>query len=183
MQACPRGRAIADARAALRAGFFGAVYARFHMHVRAAFALPGCNRNRGNGSSSGPADLMAASRGALRTEGIMSARAAFYVCYPGTAQADRIVTVPEREHAIGVTLFELCRKLRDPGRPQLQAECIRARAALRDGASLEDLIEGARARGLLRDEASLAPRGGIACEPPALSPPRDAPALAGAADA
>ena len=80
---------------------------------------------------------MAASRGALRAEGLLSARAAFYVCYPGTAQADRIVTVPEREHAIGVTLLELCRKLRDLGRPELQAECIRARAALRDGASLE----------------------------------------------
>ena len=125
---------------------------------------------------------MAASRGTLRAEGLLSARAAFYVCYPGTAQADRIVTVPEREHAIGVTLLELCRKLRDLGRPELQAECIRARAALRDGASLEDLLEGARARGLLRDEASLAPRGGIACQPPALSPHRDAPALAGAAD-
>ena len=86
------------------------------------------------------------------------------------------------EHAIGVPLVELCRMLRRLDRAQLQADCIRARAALRDGASLDVLLEGARARGLLRDGAVLDPRGGFACEPPALSPHRGAIALAGAAD-
>ena len=81
------------------------------------------------------------------------------------------MTVLEHEHAIGVTL-ELCRMLRRLDRAQLQADCIRARVALRDGASLDVLLEGARAQGLLRDGAVLEPRGGIACEPPALSPHR-----------
>ena len=69
---------------------------------------------------------MAAVLGALRSEGLLSARVAFYVCYPGTTQADRIITVPEREHGIGVALLEFCRFLRGLDRPTLQAACVRA---------------------------------------------------------
>ena len=51
----------------------------------------------------------AAALGAFRAEGLLSARAAFNVCYIGSPQADRITTVPEREHGIGVSLLEFCR--------------------------------------------------------------------------
>ena len=109
---------------------------------------------------------MAAALGALKSEGLLSARAAFYVCYPGTTQADRIITVPEREHGIGVALLEFCRLLRGLDRPTLQAACVRARAALRAGASAQDIAEAARAQGLLREAAAADGQGEPSSKPP-----------------
>ena len=97
---------------------------------------------------------MAAALGAVKSEGLLSARAAYYVCYPGTTQADTIITVPEREHGIVVQWLGFCRLLRRLDKPALQAACIRARGALRDGASAHDIAEAARAQGLLRDAAA-----------------------------
>ena len=97
---------------------------------------------------------MVAALGALKSEGLLSARAAFYVCYLGTTQADRIITVPERERGIGVALLDFCRLLRGLDRPTLQAACVRARVALRAGASAQDMAEAARAQGLLRGAAA-----------------------------
>ena len=109
---------------------------------------------------------MVAALGALKSEGLLSARAAFYVCYPGTTQADRIITVPEREHGIGVALLEFCRLLRGLDRPTLQAACVRARAALRAGDSAQDIAEAARAQGLLREAAAADGQGEPSSKPP-----------------
>ena len=111
---------------------------------------------------------MAASAGVLRSEALLTARAAHFVCFPGTGHADRIITARATEYAHGLVLLRLCRSMRPVDRGTLQAACATARASLRAGASEEEVLAQARASGLLRDQ------GAAAAEAPAV--------LAGAED-
>ena len=111
---------------------------------------------------------MAASAGVLRSEALLTARAAHFVCVPGTGHADRIITARATEYAHGLVLLRLSRSMRPVDRRTPQAACATARKSLRAGASEEEVHARARASGLLRDQ------GAAAAEAPAV--------LAGAED-
>ena len=102
--------------------------------------------------------------GVLRSEALLTTRAAHFVCFPGTATADRIITVRGTEYAIGLVLLRLCRSMRTVDRGTLLAACAIARASLRAGASEEDVLAQARARGLLHNQDA------EAAEAPAMRP-------------
>jgi hypothetical protein len=91
--------------------------------------------------------------GTLRSEALLTSRAAHFVCYPGTSQTSRIVTVRAGEYQHGLALLDLCRATRPLDRATLQAACVSARAALRSGATAAQVFETARSHGLLRDDA------------------------------
>ena len=71
--------------------------------------------------------------GVVRSEGLLSERAAYYVCYPGRSVRDRIITVRENERAIAEALLRVCQALPSTGKVELQAACQVARSALRGG--------------------------------------------------
>ena len=94
---------------------------------------------------------MLSSAGILRSEALLTERAAHFVCFPGTGRADRISTVRAPEYEHGLVLLHLCRSMRPVDRSTVRADCASARAALRAGASSDDVFAQARARGLLRE--------------------------------
>ena len=84
-----------------------------------------------------------ASAGIVRSEGLLSERAAYYVCYPGRSVRDRIITVRENERAIAEALLRVCQALPSKGKVELQAACQVARSALRGGLPEATVIEEA----------------------------------------
>ena len=46
--------------------------------------------------------------GAVRSEALLTDRAAHYVCYIGSGSRDRIITVRETEHVIAMSLLKVC---------------------------------------------------------------------------
>ena len=67
---------------------------------------------------------MASAAGALRLEALITARVAYFACFPGTTPADRIITVRAAEYEHGLALLQLCRSMRPVDRATLQgARC------------------------------------------------------------
>ena len=91
--------------------------------------------------------------GMLRSEALLTSRAAHFVCYPGTSQTSRIVTVRAGEYEHCLVLLDLRRATRPLDRATLQVARSSARAALRGGATAAQVFETARCHGLLRDDA------------------------------
>ena len=84
-----------------------------------------------------------AAAGVVRSEGLLSERAAYYVCYPGRSVRDRIITVRENERAIAEALLRVRQALPSKGEVKLQAACQVARSALRGGLPEATVIEEA----------------------------------------
>ena len=76
---------------------------------------------------------MAAMSGTLRSEAMLTNRAAHFVCFLGQGHGDRVITVRADEDEYGLSLLELCRRMRLAQKPVLQAACSDARAQLRAG--------------------------------------------------
>ena len=67
--------------------------------------------------------------GSVRSEALLTDRAAHYVCYPGNGSRDRIITVRETEHGIAMSLLKVCQTYPCKGKLELQRVCQIARGA------------------------------------------------------
>ena len=84
---------------------------------------------------------MADARGRVRSEGMLSGRAAHYVCYPGETAASHIVTVKANEYDIGAACLRLCREHESDDKLVGHAACQRAQAALRAERPVEEAVQ------------------------------------------
>ena len=116
--------------------------------------------------------------GSVRSEALLTDRAAHYVCYPGGGSRDRIITVREAEHGIAMSLLKVCQTYPCKGKLELQRVCQIARAELRRGVCKHAVIagllagceEGAAGAALAVRGAALAARGAaLAARGPALA--------------
>ena len=106
--------------------------------------------------------------GSVRSEALLTDRAAHYVCYPGNGSRDRIITVRETEHGIAMSLLKVCQTYPCKGKLELQRVCQIARAELRRGVCEHAVIaallagheEGAAGAALAARGAALAVREG-----------------------
>ena len=80
--------------------------------------------------------------GGVRSEALLTDRAAHYVCYSGNGSRDRIITVREAEHGIAMSLLKVCQTYPCKGKLELQRVCQIARAELRRGVCEHAVIAG-----------------------------------------
>ena len=81
--------------------------------------------------------------GIVRSEALLTDRAAHFVCYPGGGSRDRIITVRESEHATATSLLRLCQAFPSKRKEDLQEVCQKARAELRRGVAEAAVIAAA----------------------------------------
>ena len=73
--------------------------------------------------------------GTVRSEALLTERAAHYVCYPGNGSRDRIITARETEHGTAMSLLKVCQMYPCKEKLELQRARQMARAELRRGVS------------------------------------------------
>ena len=86
---------------------------------------------------------MASERGCLRSDALLTSRAALVVGFPGNQQSDRIITVRAIEHSLGMALRRLRRQYPSDKTAELQVAWQLARASLRNGCSEDTGIKQA----------------------------------------
>ena len=82
--------------------------------------------------------------GTLRSEAMLTSRAAHFVCFLGQGHGDRVVTARGDEYGYGLSLLDLCRRLLLASKAMLQTICRDARGQLRAGKTFEEFLEFAR---------------------------------------
>ena len=112
-----------------------------HLLRELGFFLGKCVTLGGSTSASAPlASAEQSMLGTVRSEALLTDRAAHYVCYLGNSSRDRIITVRATEHGTAMSLLKVCQTYPCKDKPELQRVCQIARAELRRGVSEHAVI-------------------------------------------